>query len=145
MPEGFFAMTQTVRRHDTGPAAVPDTAPQPPLIAFLRLASLACRAGPRGSIGACALLEPSSGPEDFAMALARALPEMLFRRPVLWRPGAAGQSFDEAWLLALSLARARNDLGSTRFLTRRRVRPEATPYLLLLLNGLAERLESTAA
>ena len=135
-------MTQTVRK----PAAdlEPAVATQPPLIAFLRLSALACRTAPRGSLGACALLDPDAGPEDYAMALARTLPEMTMRRPVIWRPGAAGRSFDEDWLLSLQDAIRRRDGASVRFLTRSRVRPEAAPYLQLLLRGLCERLDSAA-
>ena len=134
-------MTQTVR---TAAADIePVVANQPPLIAFLRLSALACRAAPRGSLGACALLAPDGGPEDYAMALARTLPEMTMRRPVIWRPGAPGRSFDEDWLLSLQEAIRRRDGASLRFLTRSRVRPEAAPYLQLLVRGLCERLDRT--
>lgn len=135
-------MTQTVRRIEAETAPV--IGAQPPLIAFLRLSALACRTAPRGSLGACALLAADAGPEDYAMALARTLPEMTLRRPVIWRPGAPGRSFDEEWLLSLQEAIRQRDGASLRFLTRSRVRPEAAPYLLLLLRGLHERLDSAA-
>ncbi|MEE4209850.1 MAG: hypothetical protein V2I43_11345 [Parvularcula sp.] len=134
-------MTQTVRRQIARPAAQPAVA-QPPLVSFLRLAALSCRAAPRGSLRACDLLERSAGPEDFAMALARVLPEAMQRRPVLWQPGEADRSFDETWLLALAEAQARGDAASLRFLTTRRLRPEAAPFVLLLLGGLARGLET---
>lgn len=135
-------MTQTVRTVVVEDDVVTST--QPPLIAFLRLSALACRAAPRGSLRACALLDPDAGAEDYAMALARTLPEMTMRRPVIWRPGATGRSFDEDWLLSLLDALRRRDGASLRFLTRSRVRPEAAPYLLLVLRGLCERLDSAA-
>ena len=133
-------MTQTVRT--AAPDIQPAVATQPPLIAFLRLSALACRVAPRGSLQACALLAPDAGPEDYAMALARTLPEMTMRRPVIWRPGAPGRSFDEDWLLSLQEAIRRRDGASLRFLTRSRVRGEAVPYLKLLVRGLSERLDA---
>lgn len=132
-------MTQTVRKQYRDLAPAPATR-QPALIAALRLAALECRAAPKASVAACALLGPDAGAEEYAGALARCLPQMLTRRPVLRRPGAARRSFDEEWLVALGRALGSGDRASARFLLRRRVRPEAAPYLSLLLIGLAERL-----
>ncbi len=132
-------MTQTVRKQFQDPAPSPPGR-QPALVATLRLAALGCRAAPRASVTACALLDPEAPAEEFARALALCLPQMLTRRPVLRRPGAARRSFDEDWLVALQAALSSGDRSSARFLLRRRVRPEAVPYLTLLLNGLSERL-----
>ncbi len=136
-------MTQTVRRPVEAPQA-PAAFRQPGLVAVLRLAALECRAAPRGSLTACALLEPGAGAEDYAVALARCLSQMLVRRPVLHRPGTASRSFDEEWLVALSRALGEGDRASARFLARSRARPEAVPYLLLLVTGLAERVYDPA-
>lgn len=127
-------MAAPLRRQD------PWVEPQPPLICLLRLSALACRTAPRGSVEGCGLLDPDADAADYAMALARAMPDVLTRRPVFWRPGAPGQSFDEAWLLALARAIRAGDRDSERFLVLRRVRVQARPILRLLMVGLVERL-----
>ena len=124
------------------PRPVPRLDPVPPLIAMLRLAALECRAGPRVDLQECAATAPDAGAEDLALALARALVGATDRRVVLWRPGAEGLSFDETWLTSLAAALGRGDADSVRFLTGRRVRPEAGPVLRRLLDGLARNLES---
>ncbi len=130
-------MTQTVRV----PAETLDLpVRQPALISILRLAALQCRTAPRASVTGCALLDPAATAADHAAALALCLPQMLLRRPVVHRPGTRRRSFDEDWLVALARALASGDRASARFLARRRARPEAVPYLALLLGGLTERL-----
>lgn len=115
---------------------------QPPLIALVRLAALSCRAGRRGPAPACAAIDPDAPVEDLIVALAKALPEALHRRPVIWRPGAAGRSFDEDWLLALAAALRAADADSVRFLLGRRVRPVAGPMLRSLVRRLDARLHA---
>jgi hypothetical protein len=124
--------------------SLPASAPQPEAIALIRLAALRCRAAPRGSLAACALLDPSAGSGAHAAMLAALLPQMLERRPVLYRPGTPLLSFDEDWLLALMRAAARGDRSSERFLMRSRVRPSARPALRLLLAGLIRGLDDGA-
>lgn len=120
---------------------VPDlaeaVAPQP--VALLRMAALACRAGPRAPL--VSGLTPEAGAETLAATLAAFLPQALDRRPVLWRPGAPGLSFDERWLAALFAALAAGDRDSERFLAGRRVRPRARWALRGLMLTLLRALD----
>ena len=124
------------------PAADHDDRGQPPLIALLRLAALECRAAPRVGLPPAEAME-AAAVEDMVTVLARTLPALLLRRPVLWPPGAAGRSFDEAWLLALAAALWRGDRLSARFLLARRARPEGAAVLRMLLSDLGHRLQGT--
>ncbi|MEM8824989.1 MAG: hypothetical protein AAGF30_15385 [Pseudomonadota bacterium] len=109
---------------------------------LLREVALECRTAPRCSPQeACALVAPEANAVTFARALLQALPDLLRRRPVIWRPGSAGQSFDESWLMAIEAAAARRDADSLRFLTERRLRPGATEAFLFLVRGLMTRLD----
>ncbi|PZX14329.1 hypothetical protein LX81_02912 [Palleronia aestuarii] len=120
----------------------PQADPQPPLIGFLRLAALDCRAAPRRAGIPDLPLDPAADAADYATVLARMLPELFLRRPVLWRPGTARRSFDEAWLLAFARAIETDDRTSERFLAGRRLRPGAAPVLRHVLGGLADRLRT---
>jgi hypothetical protein len=123
--------------------AAPEPVTQPPLLALLRLAALECRAARHcGPHEACALLDPSAGAEIHAAALARVLPAIALRRPVIWAPGSAGRSFDEAWLLACDGALRRGDGASFRFLCARRLHPGGATRLRPLLTGLSTRLDT---
>ncbi|MEM7489571.1 MAG: hypothetical protein AAF390_10665 [Pseudomonadota bacterium] len=115
---------------------------QPAWLSLLRLSSLECRVAPRVSpSAACDLIDPSAGAEVYAEALARALPDLMTRRPVIWAPGAAGRSFDEDWLNACRNALLRGDGDSFRFLTTRRLTRGSVPIFRMLLSGLGERLD----
>ena len=125
------------------PVRMPEEAPKvapAPIIALVRLAALECRAGPRHALQACAVLDPLAPPEDYIVALVRALQGAADRRMVFWRPGATGLSFDETWLSAVALASADGDADSLRFLLTRRLRPGAIPVVRLLMRGVMERL-----
>ena len=113
---------------------------QPPLIALLRLAALECRIAPRAGLPAADAIR-AAALEDMATMLARLLPTLLLRRPVIWRPGAEGRSFDEDWLLALARAERRRDRASVGFLLRRRARPDGAAVLRMLVGDLAARLD----
>ena len=116
---------------------------QPALIALLRVCALECRAAARPAPHeACALLHPDADAVDHATALARRLPELLLRRPVIWAPGAAGRSFDESWLLAVARALVSEDRASVRFLLRRHARPTGHAVLSMLLRGMVARLRT---
>lgn len=122
------------RQHaETTAFAVPHT------VALLRMAALACRAGPRAPCAA--RLPADAGAEVRARALAAFLPEALDRRPVLWRPGATDLSFDERWLVAYCTAIATGDGDSERFLTGRRVRAERRGELRALGLSLLKALD----
>lgn len=133
-------MSHPALRPETGTTPVP----QPPLIALLRLASLTCRAGRRIPPAACTVIDPAAPVEDLVVALARLLPGALCRRPVIWRPGAEGRSFDEDWLLALAAALDAGDADSTRFLLGRRAHRHAAPALRLVVARLDARLRAVA-
>ncbi|MBM2575222.1 hypothetical protein JQC91_02790 [Jannaschia sp. Os4] len=112
---------------------------QPPLIAWLRLAALECRIAPPPGLPAEGAMRMAEA-EDMAAMLARLLPALLFRRPVLLRPGSPGRSFDEDWLLALARAEVSGDRRSARFLLARRARPDGAAVLRMLVGDLAARL-----
>lgn len=131
-------MTQIARRKL--PSAPRGAAAQPAMIACIRAAALACRATARAQLPTLDQSDDLSGSEAIARTLVRALPVMLTRRPVFHAPGTAARSFDEDWLLALSDALARLDIDSVRFLTRRRVRPEAAHILHVCLRRLRSSL-----
>ncbi|MEM7642538.1 MAG: hypothetical protein AAF366_08410 [Pseudomonadota bacterium] len=126
------------------PRPLPNPAParSGPGLALLREVARACRTAPRRDPqDACALVGPEAGAETYARALLQALPGLMGRRPVIWRPGSAGQSFDEAWLMAIQAAVLRRDADSLRFLTERRLRPGAAEPILFLIRGLMARLD----
>ncbi|MEM8850396.1 MAG: hypothetical protein AAGE03_10210 [Pseudomonadota bacterium] len=120
----------------------PDLTRPVPGLALLRDAALACRIAPRRDPqAACALIWPEAAAGCYARALLQALPGLMGRRTVIWGPGSAGQSFDEAWLMAILAAVARRDADSLRFLTERRLRPGGAETVLFLIRGLMARLD----
>lgn len=121
----------------------PFSAPQPPLLFQIRLAAMTGRTDPRASIASCALVDPALETDKAARLLVQIVAQGLDRRPVFWRPGSEGQSFDESWLIALARAIRVGDTGSERFLTERRVRPPATRILRHFLEMLGARLDIT--
>ncbi|MEM9796149.1 MAG: hypothetical protein AAF919_06650 [Pseudomonadota bacterium] len=127
----------------TAPHLAPDIVPerQPALIALLRLAALECRAAPRPGMAPAEAMRVAAI-EDMVVMLARMLPNLLLRRPVIWRPGAEGRSFDEDWLLALAQALRTGDRHSARFLLGRRARPDGAAVLRMLVGDLAARLDA---
>ncbi|PWJ22392.1 hypothetical protein [Jannaschia seohaensis] len=124
------------------PRLAPDIAcdRQPPLIALLRFAALECRTAPRADLPPGEAMRDAAV-EEMAVLLARMLPTLLQRRPVIRRPGAADLSFDESWLLALARALSGGDAASARFLLARRARPEGAAVLRMLVGDLAARLD----
>ena len=115
--------------------------PQPAFLAMLRLAALECRIAPRAGAPAEEAVRVAAL-DDMMTMLARTLPSLMLRRPVLWRPGATGRSFDEDWLLALLRAMQSGDRASERFLLARRARPEGGAVLRMLVGDVADRLRA---
>jgi hypothetical protein len=108
---------------------------------MVRSAVLACRAAPRCSPWtACSLLDPHAPAAAYADALARALPGLTLRRPVIWPASAEQRTFDEDWLVACYDALRRGDEDSFCFLASRRLRPGMAPLLRLLVTGLSDRV-----
>lgn len=68
----------------------------------------------------------------------RCLPEALGKAPVLYRPGEAELSFDEAWLMRLSEATARGDDDSAAFLLGSRVQRQDRRNLSYLIHSVSE-------
>ena len=85
----------------------------PAAVARLRMAALACRAAPRAP--GPQVVPPEAGAERLAAALAALLLEALEQRPILWRPGTEGLSFDESWIVALTQALERGDGTASGF------------------------------
>lgn len=108
-------MAAPLRRHDLAPA------PRPALICLLRHAALTCRIAPRDAAAGSPTLDPGGEAADAAIRTMRILPQIPTRRPVFWRPGTAGRSFDDDRLLSLVRAIDRGDATRADFLMRRRV------------------------
>jgi len=64
-------------------------------------------------------------------------PQGMGRSMKFYRPGTADISFDEAWLLSLVDAARRGDALSMRFMTGRRVAPQARDSVLFLVSRIA--------
>ncbi|RYH00868.1 hypothetical protein EU805_16255 [Salipiger sp. IMCC34102] len=122
-----------------------DDAPQaePPLLGLVRMSALDCRAAARAEATACAAIDPAARPDVLATQLVKMLPQFLKRRPVLWRPGTRGMSFDEAWLLALDRAVRRGDRDSERFLLSSRIDAASLHSARTLVRGLIRRTQTT--
>ncbi|MEM6696595.1 MAG: hypothetical protein AAF626_18180, partial [Pseudomonadota bacterium] len=65
--------------------------------------------------------------------------EALAKRAVLFRPGTAELSFDEAWLVQLASALRRDDELSVRFLLHSRVGREHHRHMRFLLSRITEQ------
>jgi len=107
------------------------------LINRLRLVGLRCRAARKAPpIEACRLIAEDDGGAPPALEmLMRSLPQALGRAPVLFAPGTAELSFDEAWLLQLIAALRAGDVSSVAFLLRSRVALHARRGLVFLMNA----------
>ncbi|MBZ8118836.1 hypothetical protein KUD11_09260 [Roseovarius sp. LXJ103] len=111
------------------------------LINHLRVIGLRCRAAREAApLESCALIGAT---DDTARALhaetlMRALPHALGHAPVLYRPGSAALSFDEAWIMQLARALASGDMPSAEFLLRSRVPLHARRSLSFLLRSVSE-------
>ncbi|MBS1302708.1 hypothetical protein [Loktanella sp. SALINAS62] len=115
--------------------------PELPLLTLIRMSALDCRVAARASATACATIDPTASSNVFAAQLVKILPQVLERRPVIWRPGTRGATFDEEWLLAVVDAVRRGDVDSERFLLRRRVKPASLHTVRLLVRGMAQENE----
>lgn len=111
------------------------------LINHLRVIGLRCRAARRAApLESCALIgaRDEAARSLHAETLMRALPHALGQAPVLYKPGSALLSFDEAWILALARALKRDDMPSATFLLRSRVPAHARRGLAFLLRSVSE-------
>ena len=124
----------------------PESAPredgQHGFLNHLRFVALGCRARARTDLfKACALLstDKSQSIRAHAEALVCCLGEALDRRAVLFRPGTAELSFDEAWLVQLAAALHRGDEPSTRFLLQSRVAPQHRRHIRFLIARISEQ------
>lgn len=108
---------------------------------YLRFISMRCRAKPRADLfEACALLHVSQSAcqEAYAEALMRCLNEALCKSARLCAPGTSELSFDEAWLVQLGCASARQDEASLRFLLSSRVAHENRRLIRFLVARVSE-------
>lgn len=107
----------------------------------LRFVAMKCRSKRRTDLfEACALLHVSRTKtlEAHADALMRCLNEALAKQARLYAPGSTEVSFDEAWLVQLGSACARNDRLSCRFLLQSRVAPEHQRLVSFLMHRVAK-------
>ncbi len=131
-----MTMLSTARRHETD--CNPDMV-EPQWLSHLRYATLECRVSQYCPPSAAfALLGDGKAVE----ALARALPNMMARRPKIWPPGTDGRSFDESWLEACRAALDRGDAASLRFLMARQLTPGSAAAFRMLLSGLQPDLDA---
>lgn len=110
----------------------------------LRLVGRQCRAKARTDLfEACAVLSTDKTVADvaFAETLMRCLSQALGKQPILFLPGEAEVSFDEAWLLQLASSIARADQSSTDFLLRSRVQAHARRHCGFLMKSIIENFE----
>jgi hypothetical protein len=108
----------------------------------LRLVGRACRAKARQDLfQACAVLscDRTVAHTAYAETLMRCLSQALGKQPILYLPGEAEVSFDEAWLLQLASAIAAEDTHSTEFLLRSRVHPHARRHCGFLMKSIVEQ------
>ncbi|MGX9356960.1 hypothetical protein ACS3SW_17870 [Roseobacteraceae bacterium S113] len=111
-------------------------------INHLRVISLRCRAAPAPApVESCAMIGPIS-PEMrlvHAATLLGALPEILGRLPVIYRPGSADISFDEAWLIQLARSLSRQDSSSAAFLLNSRAPRHSHRAMTYLMRSISEQ------
>lgn len=108
----------------------------------LRRVGRQCRSKARADLfEACAVLscDPTTAATAYADTLMRCLSQALGTLPILHRPGEAEVSFDEAWLLQLGAAIARDDTSSIDFLLRSRVHPHARRHCGFLMKSLVDK------
>ena len=112
-----------------------------PFLNHLRFVALRCRVMPRTTLfEACALLqiEKSARRTSHAESLMRCIDEALGRRVWLFAPGTLEITFDEAWLVQLACATARQDADSMDFLLRSRVAPEHRRLVRFLVSRITD-------
>lgn len=92
----------------------------------------------------CALIEatPDRAAEAYLDGLLHVLPQALGRPLLIRRPGPARASFDEAWIIGLIEAAARDDTASLRFAIASRVARAYRRPIGFLVKGLACRLDA---
>ena len=121
-----------------GPTLAPETKG---FLNLLRFTSMNCRAKPRAHLfEACALLQNdrTASREAHAEALMRCLNEALGKPAKLYAPGVADVTFDEAWLMQLGLATARQDEPSICFLLSSRVAREHRRLVRFLVTQISK-------
>ena len=112
------------------------------MLNHLRVVGMKCRAAARADMfEACALLATDKKKARIAHAdvLMRCLRAALGKHPHIFTPGTESLSFDEAWLVELIEAAARNDQPSFTFLLRSRVLPHARRSMTFLTSRISEQ------
>lgn len=122
-----------------------DTAPPDPsdagFLNHLRFVSLGCRAKARTDLfEACALLSVTRTQsfKAHAEALVLCLNDALGKQAVFFRPGVTERSFDESWLVRLSVALSQGDESSAAFLLHSRIAPEHHRHIRFLIARMSE-------
>ena len=112
------------------------------MLNHLRLIGMQCRTAARTDMfEACALLATDKEKAWFAHAdvLMRCLREAIGIHPTIYSPGTDSLSFDEAWLVELIEAAARNDQPSFTFLLHSRVLPHARRSMTFLASSVSKQ------
>ena len=108
----------------------------------LRLIALECRIAAQTDLfEACALLSNKKVivRDAFAHALLKCLRQAIHKKPIFYRPGSAGASFDEAWLMRALVAAKESDSDSFAFLIRSRVPVMYQRHIIFLVKGMSEQ------
>ena len=130
------------RKLGPNPPAPGLSGPQRQFLNTLRLVGRQCRSKAHEDLfEACAVLscDPTKAATAYADTLMRCLSQALGKLPILHRPGETEVSFDEAWLLQLGAAIAREDQPSIDFLLRSRVHPHARRHCGFLMKAIVDQ------
>ena len=112
------------------------------MLNHLRVVGMKCRVAARADMfEACALLATDKKKARIAHAevLMRCLREAIGKHPTIFSPGTESLSFDEAWLVELIEAAARNDQPSFTFLLHSRVLPHARLSMTFLASSVSKQ------
>ena len=110
------------------------------LIDFLRVTHQLCRTKPKiDFIRACDVLKAreEAALSAYVETLIRGLPAALQRVIKFHNPGSSEMSFDEAWLMRTIQSHIVRDENSLAYLLTSRVRPEARPHLVFLIEKIS--------
>ncbi|WP_342077829.1 hypothetical protein [Yoonia sp. SS1-5] len=105
----------------------------------LRHVALECRSASHADLfETCARLanQPTVPGDVFARAFFRCVRQSTGTQPIMFRPGVAEISFDEAWLMRAIVA-ADNDHDSFAFLIRSRIPKQDQRNIAFLINGIS--------
>ena len=130
------------------PAAFEASPRQRELLNACRLTVMACQSLRRAELfEECAMLssDRAAARAAYLEILVRCLPQAIRRTPRIHRHGVQELTFDEAWLMTIHDAMARQDAASFKFVLRSRGDRLARRNLVFLLCRIAERADRQEA